>query len=43
MWVKNNLIFVDNINVRKAVHENSVADNPFKEKFIMCFWVPGHE
>jgi len=43
MWVKNNLIFVEDINVGKAVHENVVADKAFKEKFIMCCWVHGHE
>jgi hypothetical protein len=37
MWVKNSLIFVEDINVRKAVHGNGVADKSFKEKFIMCF------
>lgn len=42
MWVKNTLIFVEDINVGKAVHENCVADNLFKEKCIMCCWVPGH-
>lgn len=43
MWVKNNLIFVEDIDVGKAVHENGVADNPFKEKLITCCWVLDHE
>jgi hypothetical protein len=43
MWVKNNLIFIEDINVGKAVHGNGVASKPFKAKFIMCCWVPGHE
>jgi hypothetical protein len=29
MWVKNSLIFVEAINVRKAVHGNGVADKTF--------------
>lgn len=36
MWVKNSLIFVEDINVGNVVHGNSVADKPFTEKFIMC-------
>ena len=31
MWVKNNLTFVEDINVGKAVHENGVADKIFKD------------